>query len=59
MASPDDPADPIGELDEMAASVAEMFASYCKAGIPAHHVAVMLGTWMGTMGGAGQPPGDG
>ena len=57
--APPDPEDPFGELGEMAAQVAEMFAAYVKAGIPPHHVAVMLGTWMATIGGTGEQPTDG
>ena len=62
MAPPDDPfhpADPIGHLDELAVQVAEQFAAFVKAGIPPHHVAVMLGTWLGSAAAGGTPPTDG
>jgi hypothetical protein len=53
------PPDPGMPLAEMAAQVTEMFTAYVNAGMPAWAVAVMLGTWMGTAGAAGQPGSDG
>lgn len=59
MPEPAAPADPIGNLTELAAQTAEMFAAFVKAGIPPQHVAVMIGTWMATLGNNGQQPSDG
>jgi uncharacterized membrane protein YadS len=54
-----EPADPVTELDVMAASIAEQFNAYVRAGIPPIAVAIMLGTMMGTMGSQGQHGNDG
>jgi hypothetical protein len=43
----------------MAAAVAEMYVALCKAGIPAHAVAVMLGTMLAASAAAQQEGGDG
>lgn len=53
------PPDPITELAQMAAQMAELFNAYVGAGIPPTHVAVMLGTWMAGVGGYGQQGNDG
>jgi hypothetical protein len=58
MAPTPDPFPP-GGLAEWAASMAETFNAFVQAGIPPQHVAVMLGTWMGTMGNGGAVGDDG
>lgn len=56
---PNGPADPITDLDVLAASLAEQFNAYVKAGMPPTAAAVMLGTMLGTMGGHQQHGDDG
>jgi hypothetical protein len=54
---PDDgPQDPVLPLAEMAAQITETYNAYVKAGMPPMVVAVMLGTWMGTLGGQAESP---
>lgn len=60
MVSPGDlPVPDIGQLTEMAAMNTEMFNAHVKAGMPPMAVAVMLGTWMATLGTHGQAGSDG
>jgi len=56
---PPDPFGGPGSLTEAAAEIAEKFNALCAAGIPARHVAVIVGTWLGVMGNDGQEGGDG
>jgi hypothetical protein len=52
----DGPQDPVTPLVEMAGQITETYNAYVKAGMPPMVVAVMLGTWMATLGGqAGTP----
>jgi hypothetical protein len=59
MPEPTSPADPVTDLAQAAASVAEQFKVYVEAGIPAGFVAVMIGQMLGVMAVQAQPPGDG
>ncbi len=54
----DDPQNPLTELEQQAAGLAEMFRALTTAGMPPLAAAVMLGTMMGTSG-AGQNGSDG
>ena len=47
------------ELEQLAAQLTEQYNALVKAGMPATAAAVMLGTWMGTVGSHNAAGGDG